>query len=81
MAVLCLGSSGTESGPCQNKYQHQDCAESRRMAAKNCIRCGEHIGYDRRFLILREGGLAHAVCEEEFQEQARKTKMVLEVET
>jgi len=63
-------------GPCKDKCTHSDCEAARKAAAEQCIRCGQPIGYGRRYYMLREGGLAHVVCEEEFWKQAMKSQGV-----
>jgi len=56
-----LPAPGTELGPCEGECAHTDCAETRRMAASACARCGEEIGYDRAFYARGEG-FVHAAC-------------------
>jgi hypothetical protein len=64
MAAASLSEPGTEYGPCAEQCEHRDCAESRKMAATTCKRCGQSIGYRRAFYIEYgvPDGLEHAVC-------------------
>lgn len=70
MAAGRLPNPGTEYGPCEARdCGHKDCAETRRMAAESCNRCGEAIGYDVRYYETScypapdsARGLGHASC-------------------
>ena len=65
MAALGLSAPGTEYGPCIEDCAHEDCAQTRRMAACVCRICDQPIGYDDRFFREGEGGwdhLVHATC-------------------
>jgi hypothetical protein len=63
MAASALPKPGSKYGPCEDPCQHRDCAETRRMAGRNCAGCAEKIGYERNF--YRDGeDLIHATCAE-----------------
>jgi hypothetical protein len=64
MAASALPRPGSKYGPCEDPCQHTDCAETRRMAERNCAGCAEKIGYERAF--YRDGeDLIHATCAED----------------
>lgn len=66
MAAGTLPGPGTQAGPCVLECRHEDCAETRRMAAAPCAVCGKRIGYDTRFYQRGDSGeLVHAECVEQ----------------
>jgi len=66
MSSIFISKPGTKYGPCVNKCDHKDCAESRADAAAPCVICGEPIGYDVDFYTDGILGAArtckHASC-------------------
>lgn len=74
MAAGILQEPGSEFGPCVDECAHRDCAETRKMAAAECVHCDEPIGYGVRFYHVDtvpvrthpvgEKVYAHARCEE-----------------
>jgi len=76
MASSALQKPGTKHGPCAAHCEHQDCCESRQMAASACPICNKPIGYGNQFYDLAENdidpfasGLVHASCYEQWIEQ------------
>lgn len=55
MSAGILAAPGTKYGPCKRPCAHIDCAETRRIAAAPCRRCGEPIGYDTLY-FSEQGG-------------------------
>jgi hypothetical protein len=72
MAWMIVPEPGTELGPCPTtkggngvtlSCAHEDCAESRAMAAATCRVCGRRIGYNVKCSgDHRESRAAHWVC-------------------
>lgn len=62
MAAGRIDRPGTGRGPCDPECSHPDCTALRRIAEMACTHCGEPIGYDRRFLNLRDEDLTHEDC-------------------
>ncbi len=61
MAAGVFPAPGTDRGPCDAPCRHIDCAQTREMAATNCVRCDRPIGYDRHFYRDADG-LSHVPC-------------------
>jgi hypothetical protein len=53
MSIWSIPSPGKENGPCVANCKHKDCEESRRMAATSCVICGNQIGYETDFYLMR----------------------------
>jgi hypothetical protein len=64
MAASALPKPGSKYGPCEIDCEHRDCAETRRMADRNCSGCADKIGYERAFYREDSGDLIHAACYE-----------------
>lgn len=71
VAAGALAAPGTKFGPCATECQHTDCAATREMAGTACRKCGESIGYDRRFFIEDDKQFIHYLCELEELEAQR----------
>src|SRR6266508_6000537 len=64
MAASTWPKPGSKYGPCVDSCQHRDRAETRRMAARNCVGCAGQIDYERAFYRQDGDDLIHAVCAE-----------------
>lgn len=53
-----------KSTVCDDKCEHKDCAETRRMAGLKCAICDEEIGYDNGFYTrdFNNDILVHTLC-------------------
>lgn len=67
MGWSVLPRPGTEYGPCEEKCEHRDCAQTRKMAEAECSICDKEIGYDRGFYLRTNEPLdmVHSVCAHE----------------
>lgn len=65
MAAGIMQQPGSQYGPCPKPCEHDDCRDTRELAATPCARCGAVIGFGVRFYHLTgTPGYAHAACEE-----------------